>query len=184
ANWPAHWAYRPLNSPTFPGPITDQHREWCRTPIDHFIIRQLETVGLEPSPSADRRTLLRRASFDLLGLPPTEEELSQFLNDPSEDAWEKCVDRMLASPHYGERWARHWMDVVHFAESHGHDQDRPREHAWPYRDYLVQSFNSDLPYSRFVGEQIAGDVISPDDPSAITATGFLAAGPWDESSLR
>ncbi len=122
--------------------------------------------------------------FDLIGLPPTPEEIAAFLNDHDPAAYEHVVDRLLASPRYGERWARHWMDVAHFAETHGHDQDRIREYAWPYRDYLIASFNADKPYGRFVQEQVAGDVLFPDDPQATVALGFLAAGPWDESSLR
>ncbi|MBI1310557.1 DUF1553 domain-containing protein [bacterium] len=184
ANWPKHWAYRPLTLPDVPLPQSDKLRQWCRTPIDNFIVSRLETAGLEPSPQADRLTLLRRASFDLRGLPPTPDEVDAFLNDPSPVAWQDCIDRLLDSPQYGERWARHWMDLVHFAETHGHDQDRPREHAWPYRDYLIQSFNADKPYAQFVREQIAGDILDPLNPDAIVATGFLAAGPWDESSLR
>src|SRR5437763_999334 len=116
--------------------------------------------------------------------PPPRSTWATARSDRAPDADERVVDRLLASPHYGERWARHWMDIVHYAETHGHDQDRPREHAWPYRDYLVRSFNADKPYARFVQEQVAGDVLFPDDPAALTATGFLAAGPWDESSLR
>ena len=105
--------------------------------------------------------------------------------DRSPQAYEeRLVDRLLASPHYGERQARHWMDLVHFAETHGHDQDRPRPNAWPYRDYLIRSFNGDAPYARFIEEQLAGDVLYPNDPWATVATGFIAAGPWDESSLR
>ena len=138
---------------------------------------------MKPSPPADRPTFLRRIFFDLIGLPPTPEDVKAFVEDPSPDAYEKVVDRLLASPRYGERWARHWMDVVHFAETHGHDQDRPRPNAWPYRDYLIRSFNDDKPYARFVEEQIAGDVLYPDDPEATVALGFVAAGPWDESSL-
>ena len=145
--------------------------------------RQLADNGLQPSPEADRRTLIRRVTFDLIGLPPTPEEVDAFVADTAPDAYEQLVDRLLASPRYGERWARHWMDVVHFAETHGHDQDRPRPNAWPYRDYLIRSFNDDKPYARFVAEQVAGDVLYPDDPQAIVALGFLAAGPWDESSL-
>jgi hypothetical protein len=123
-------------------------------------------------------------TFDLIGLPPTREELQAFLADHSPHAYERVVDRLLASPHYGERWARHWMDLVHYAETHGHDQDRPRPNAWPYRDYLIRSFNRDKPYARFVEEQIAGDVLFPSEADAIIALGFLATGPWDESSLR
>ena len=134
--------------------------------------------------AGDRRVLARRVTLDLTGLPPTPEELDAFLNDPAADAYEKLVDRLLASPRYGERWARHWLDVAHYADSHGQDQDRFRPNAWPYRDYLIRSFNADKPYARFVREQVAGDVLFPADPQAVVATGFLAAGPWDESGLR
>jgi hypothetical protein len=178
------WSLRPVVKPVPPPAPADKFKSWPRNPIDHFILAKLRQKGLEPSPEADRRTLIRRVSFDLTGLPPTPEETDAFLKDTSIDAYEKVVDRLLASPRHGERWARHWMDVVHFAETHGHDQDVPREHAWPYRDYLIESFNADKPYRRFVEEQIAGDVLYPDDPRAIVALGFLAAGPWDESSLR
>jgi len=139
---------------------------------------------LHPAIEADRRTLIRRIYFDLIGLPPTPEEVETFVADRDEKAFEQLVDRLLDSPRYGERWARHWLDAAHFAETHGNDQDRIRENAWPYRDYLVQSLNSDKPYDRFVQEQIAGDVLFPDDPQATIALGFLAAGPWDESSLK
>ena len=116
--------------------------------------------------------------FNLVGLPPTPDELRRFIDDDHPDAYEKLVDRLLASPRYGERWARHWMDVVHFAETHGHDEDKPRPNAWPYRDYLIASFNEDKPYGRFVREQIAGDVLYPGNGAATVALGFLAAGPW------
>jgi hypothetical protein len=182
AEWPAHWAYRPLARPEPPrAPGTSS---WARNPIDRFILDQLTARGLAPAPPADKRTLLRRVTFDLIGLPPTPEETAAFLADDTPGAYERVLDRLLASPQYGERWARHWMDVVHFAETHGHDQDRPRDHAWPYRDYLIRAFNRDTPYARFVQEQVAGDVLFPDDPWPTVATGFLAAGPWDESSLR
>ncbi len=183
AAWPAHWAYRPLEKPPLPR-LDSAGASWARTPIDRFIVRELAARGLMPSPPADKRTLLRRVYFDLIGLPPTPEEVEAFVADGSPDAYERVVDRLLASPQYGERWARHWMDVVHYAETHGHDQDRPRDHAWPYRDYLIRAFNLDTPYDRFVREQIAGDVLYPDDPWALVATGLLATGPWDESSLR
>jgi hypothetical protein len=122
--------------------------------------------------------------FDLVGLPPSPGETAAFLADRTPDAYERLVDRLLASPQYGERWARHWMDLVHYAETHGNDQDRPRPNAWPYRDYLIRSLNADKAYDRFVSEQLAGDVLFPDDVQAIVAMGFLATGPWDESSLR
>jgi hypothetical protein len=184
AQWPPHWSYRPLNRPPLPDPARLDQRSWAKTPIDLFILERLEEHGLAPSPPADKRTWLRRVSFDLLGLPPTPEELAAFLADNSPGAPDRVVDRLLASPQYGERWARHWMDVVHYAETHGHDQDRPRPHAWPYRDYLIRAFNEDKPYGRFVEEQVAGDAIFTGDPWALVATGFLATGPWDESSLR
>ena len=176
-----HWAYRPLDSVSLPSPA---RREWARTRIDLFILHELETKHIAPSPPADKRTWLRRVYFDLTGLPPSPEEQRDFLRDHSKDAESRLVDRLLASPRYGERWARHWMDVAHFAETHGHDQDRIRTNAWPYRDYLIASFNADKPYARFVQEQVAGDVLFPDDPQATVALGFLASGPWDESSLR
>jgi mono/diheme cytochrome c family protein len=176
-----HWAYQPLTQPATPAV---KQKEWVRNPVDAFVLAKLEASGMQPAPAADRRLLLRRVYFDLTGLPPTPEEVEKFLADTSPDAYEKVVDRLLQSPRYGERWARHWMDAVHFAETHGHDQDAPRENAWPYRDYLIRAFNDDKPYARFVQEQIAGDVLFPGDPQALIATGFLAAGPWDESSQK
>ena len=178
-----HWSHKPLVRPTVPDSSKSKQGAWVRTPIDAFILAELEARGMHPSPPADKRSLLRRVYFNLIGLPPTPEDVAAFLADESPDAYEKVVDRLLASPRYGERWARHWMDVVHFAETHGHDQDRPRPHAWPYRDYLISSFNSDKPYARFVQEQIAGDVMFPDDPHGVVALGMIASGPWDESSL-
>jgi hypothetical protein len=180
AEEPTHWAYRPLEKPALP--IVKSQA--IRNPIDQFIVAKLEQSGRASAPEAEKRTLLRRAYFGLIGLPPTPEDLKAFLSDTKPDAFERVVDHLLASPRYGERWARHWMDVVHFAETHGHDQDRIRTNAWPYRDYLIASLNADKSYSRFVQEQVAGDVLFPEDPQAIVALGFLAAGPWDESSLR
>ena len=174
-----HWSYQPLVAPTVPR-VADA--AWVRNPIDAFVLAKLEAGGMKPSPEAERRTLIRRAYFDLTGLPPTPEDVEAFVDDPAPDAYERVVDRLLASPRYGERWARHWIDVVHFAETHGNDQDRVRPNAWPYRDYLIRSFNEDKPYARFVEEQLAGDVLYGDDPQATVALGFLGAGPWDESS--
>jgi hypothetical protein len=176
-----HWSLQPLQA--VQPPITRNTR-WAQTPIDSFVLATLEAKRMKPNPPADKRTLLRRVTFDLIGLPPTPEESRAFLADKSPKAFEKVVDRLLASPRHGERWARHWMDVVHFAETHGNDQDRIRTNAWPYRDYLIRSFNEDKPYARFVREQLAGDVLYPEDPQATVALGFIAAGPWDESSLR
>jgi hypothetical protein len=177
------WSLRPLSRPDVP-PAPSALAGWCRTPIDRFIAAKLAEKGLHPSPEADRRTLIRRLSFDLLGLPPTPEEIAAFLEDRSPDAYERLVDRLLDSTHHGERWARHWMDLVHFAETHGHDQDRIRPNAWPYRDYLIAAFNRDTPYARFVQEQVAADAMFPDEPGLVVALGMIAAGPWDESSLR
>ncbi len=161
------WSLRPLERPS------------GRNSIDAFVQAKLRDAKLEPSPEADRRTLIRRLTFDLHGLPPTPAEVATFVTDPAPDAYERLVDRLLASPRYGERWTRHWMDVIHYGESHGYDKDKPRLNAWPYRDWLIRAFNEDKPYSRFVQEQIAGDVLRPGDPQALVATGFLAAGPWD-----
>ena len=181
ANWPTHWSLAPLKRPAVPT-IDGELQNWSRTPIDAFILDGLQQRDMKPAMEADKRTLLRRVYFDLVGIPPTPEQMRAFLADDAPDAFEKVVDRLLASPRYGERWARHWMDVVHYADTHGHDEDAIREHAWPYRDYLIESFNSDKPYTQFVQEQIAGDVLFPRDPHGVVATGMLAAGPWDESS--
>ncbi len=172
------WALRPIVLPLVPA------REPGGSAIDAFILARLRASGLEPAPEADRRTLIRRLSFDLIGLPPAPEEVEAFIADPAPDAYDRTVDRLLAMPQYGERKARQWMDLVHFAETHGHDQDRIRPNAWPYRDYLIESFNRDKPYARFVEEQLAADALFPDEPATAVALGFLAAGPWDESSLR
>ena len=141
-----------------------QGSDWVRTPIDAFLLAAMEQKGLHPSPAADKTTLLRRVTFDLIGLPPTPEEIDAFLKDDSPDAYEKLVDRLLASPRYGERWGRHWLDVVHYGDTHGYDKDKRRDHAWPYRDYVIRAFNDDKPYGRFIKEQLAGDVLFPDDP--------------------
>ncbi|MHB8521141.1 MAG: DUF1549 and DUF1553 domain-containing protein [Limisphaerales bacterium] len=166
------WSFMPPVRP--PLPKTKQ-TAWVRTPIDRFILSRLEKDNLAPAPEADRVTLMRRLSFDLLGLPPTPKELDGFVHDRNPDAWEKLVDRMLASPRYGERWARHWLDAVRFAESHGFEMNQPRPNAWPYRDYVVRAFNEDKPYNQFVLEQLAGDAVGADE-----ATGFLVGGAWDQ----
>jgi hypothetical protein len=172
------WSLRPLNRPALPKlAAADDPR--ARNPVDRFILAKLREKGLAPSAEADRRTLIRRVYFDLVGLPPTPDEFAAFINDPSPVAYERLVDRLLASPHYGERWARHWLDVVHYGDTHGYDKDQPRPNAWPYRDYVIRSFNADKPYARFVQEQVAGDVLYPGTIDGITALGFIAAGPWD-----
>ena len=169
------WSFRPLERPRIPG----EQDSWSRTPIDPFVLAKLRAQGMEPSPEANRRTLIRRVTYDLHGLPPTPEQVESFANDPSPNAYERLVDRLLASPRYGERWGRHWLDVVHYGDTHGFDQDRRRLNAWPYRDYVIRSLNEDKAYERFVREQLAGDVLRPDDADSVVATGFIAAGPWD-----
>jgi mono/diheme cytochrome c family protein len=168
------WSLKPLTKP----PIPDLQTV-VRNPIDAFVLAKLREKGLKPSPEADRRTLIRRAYFDVTGLPPTFAEAEAFAADPDPAAYEKLIDRLLASPRYGERWARHWLDVVHYGETHGYDKDKPRPNAWPYRDYVIHAFNQDKPYSRFVQEQVAGDVLFPDTVDGVEALGFIAAGPWD-----
>ncbi|HEY1066719.1 MAG TPA: DUF1549 and DUF1553 domain-containing protein, partial [Pirellulales bacterium] len=172
-----HWAFQPLfevappHSPPSETPAGDASH-----PIDAFLTQKLDQAGIAPNPRADRATLLRRATFDLWGLPPTIEELDAFVNDSSPDAWPKAIDRLLASPHYGERWARHWLDVARFAESHGFEHDYDRPTAYPYRDFVIKALNADLPYDQFLSWQIAGDELAPNDNLAMQATGFLAAG--------
>jgi hypothetical protein len=170
------WSLRPLVRPAVPKPKTPG---WARTPIDAFVLKTLEAKGLKPSPEADRRTLIRRLSFDLTGLPPSVEEAEAFNADARANAYEGVVDRLLASPAYGERWGRHWLDLAHYGDTHGYDKDKRRDNAWPYRDYVIDALNRDVPYARFVQEQLAGDVLFPDDPRGAIATGFIAAGPWD-----
>jgi hypothetical protein len=154
---------------------------WVRSPIDAFILARLEAKGLKPARTADRRTLIRRATFDLIGLPPTPAEVEAFLQDDSPDAFAKVIDRLLASPHYGERWGRHWLDVARYADSNGMDENLTQANAWRYRDYVINAFNQDKPYDRFVREQLAGDLLpAPDEATGIeqvVATGYLALGP-------
>jgi hypothetical protein len=168
------WALQPVRRPPVPDIRTPPGVR--HTDIDRFVLARLADKGLSLSPEADRRTLIRRVTFDLIGLPPTPEEVEAFVADPSPDAYEKVVDRLLASPHYGERWARHWLDVVRYGESDGFERNTPRPNAWRYRDWVIRAFNADLPYDEFVRLQLAGDVLKPTDPDAVTATGFLVAG--------
>ncbi|MBX9583271.1 MAG: PSD1 and planctomycete cytochrome C domain-containing protein [Gemmataceae bacterium] len=169
-----HWAFRPLRPVPTPA-VKDA--AWARTPIDRFVLAALETKGLAPTAEADRRTLIRRLTFDLHGLPPTPEEVAAFLADDSPDAYEKVVDRLLASPGYGERWARHWLDLARYADTAGYELDPERPHAWRYRDWVIRALNADLPYNTFARWQVAGDEYEPGNPDALAATGFLAVGP-------
>lgn len=172
------WSLKPLVRPEVPT-VERRENEVIRTPIDAFVYAKLAEKGLRAADEADRPTLIRRLYFDLIGLPPTPDEVLAFAKDQRDDAYEKLVDRLLSSKHYGERWARHWLDVVHYADTHGYDKDKLRPNAWPYRDYVIRSLNEDKPYTRFVEEQIAGDVLWPHSADGITGTGFIAAGPWD-----
>jgi hypothetical protein len=172
------WSLEPLCRP--PLPIVGEP-SWAANPIDLFILERLEAHGLAPSPPALAETLLRRLSFDLTGLPPAPGEIEGFLGDPSPAAYEAAVERLLASPRYGERWGRHWLDAARFGESDGFEYDRLRPNAWRYRDYVIASFNADKPYPLFVAEQIAGDVLEPAAADGIIATAFLVCGPWDEA---
>ena len=178
-----HWAWKAPIRPALP---TVQDKAWARNPIDPFILARLEAAGLKPVSPASREQLIRRASLALIGLPPTVEEIDAFVNDTSADAWERVIDRLLASPQYGERWGRHWLDLARFAESNGYEFDEVRPNAWRYRDYVVQSLNDDKPYDRFIKEQLAGDEIDPENPEALVATGFNLLGPdmTDSSDKR
>ena len=168
-----YWSFRP---PTRPEPPLIE-TAWASNPIDAFIRQALREQGLEPSPEASHARLLRRVCLDLTGLPPTPEQVASFLSDPTPHAYERLVDSLLASPHYGERWAQKWLDVVRFADTDGFERDGYREHGWRYRDYVVRAFNSDKPYDRFVREQVAGDELFPDSSESLVATGFHGAGP-------
>jgi hypothetical protein len=174
---PPHWSFRPRGHPAVPKFTDPAARAWVRTSIDAFVLQRLRANGLWPAPEADRATLIRRLSFDLTGLPPTPAEIDAFVGDPAPDAYERLVERLLASPHYGERWAQHWLDVVRFAESDGFEYDRYRPGMWRYRDYVIASFQQDKPYGRFVTEQLAGDEIEPPNPEMQVAAGFHRLGP-------
>ena len=167
------WAYAPLQVVKTPAV---QQKNWPVNDIDRFVLRKLESAKLQPNGPADPRTQIRRLYFDLIGLPPSPAEVAAFVADPSEQAYGKVVDRLLASKHYGERWGRHWLDVARFAESHGFEQDYNRKFAFHYRDFVIQALNADMPYDQFVKWQIAGDEFAPDNPLAMKATGFLGAG--------
>ncbi|MBN8625438.1 MAG: DUF1553 domain-containing protein [Planctomycetes bacterium] len=175
------WSLEPIVRPAVPEVAASADLP-SANPVDRFIREKLQEKGLSPSREAAPAVLCRRLYYDLIGLPPTPEQIDAFVSayrKGAENAYTALVDELLASPHYGERWARHWLDVVHFGETHGYDKDKPRENAWPYRDYVIRAFNEDRPYARFVEEQLAGDVLYPDTRDGNEALGFIAAGPWD-----
>jgi len=181
-----HWAYQPIKRHD-PPPV--KNRSWPRMPIDGFVLARMEASGLTPSPPADRRTLLRRTYYDLIGLPPTAEEIDAFERDRSDDAFARVVDRLLTSPRYGERWGRHWLDVARYADTKDgvlmFGDDRVRPYAYTYRDYVIRAFNEDIPFDRFILEQLAADVIAPkNEPWRLAAMGFLTLGRTFDNNIH
>lgn len=171
------WSLQPIRRPIVPTLKTESQPA---NPIDAFILKRLEEKQITPAPLADKRTRLRRLYYDVTGLPPTREQITQFENDTSPDAWERRIDALLASPQYGERWARYWLDLVRYADTSGYERDQEKPFAWKYRDWVVDAFNSDLPYDRFILEQIAGDELPDRSKSSVIATGFLRLGTWND----
>ncbi|MBM3981616.1 MAG: DUF1553 domain-containing protein [Planctomycetes bacterium] len=172
-----YWAYQPVKNPPAPGV---KAKEWVKNPIDAFVLAKLEAKNLKPVAPATKAALIRRATYDLTGLPPTPEEVDAFVNSTDADAYEKLLDKLLASPQYGEKWGRHWLDVVRFGETNGYERDGPKPYAYRYRDYVIKSFNADKPYTQFIKEQIAGDEMPGHNPDAVIATGFYRLGIWDD----
>ena len=175
-----HWAFQLLHDAA---PPVVHDAAWVRNDVDRFILAKLEAAKLRPSPEADRATLIRRVTLDLIGLPPSPEEVAAFVADESPQAWERVIDRLLASPHYGERWGRHWLDLARYADSSGFHNDLDRPHAWKYRDYVIRSFNEDKPWARFVAEQLAGDEVDGADEQSLIATGFCRNGPSNDDNM-
>jgi len=174
------WSFQP---PRRPAPPAVTHSAWVRTPIDAFVLKRLEDGGLKPNPPADKIALLRRAYYDLIGLPPAPDEVAEFLSDDVPDAFERVIDRLLVSPHYGERWGRHWLDLVRYAETNSYERDGPKPFVWRYRDYVIRSFNNDKPYDQFVMEQLAGDEFADQTADAIIATGYYRLGIWQDEPV-
>ncbi len=175
-----YWAYQPIKRSPIP---TVTNKAWVKNPIDAFILEKLEAKGLSPAKPADPNALIRRVTYDLTGLPPTPEQVDAFVKEASakpEVAYEALIDRLLASPHYGEKWGRHWLDLVRYAETNGYERDGPKPYAWRYRDYVIRSFNADKPFDRFIKEQLAGDEMPGDDPEQVIATGYYRLGLWDD----
>jgi hypothetical protein len=170
----AHWSFQPIRAPK---PPSVRRPEWVRDPIDAFILARLEQYRVTPSPEADRSTLIRRLALDLTGLPPTPAEVRDFVHDSRPDAYERLVDRLLASPHFGERWAGHWLDLARYGDSDGYEQDDPRPYAYRWRDWVIQAINADMPFDQFTIEQLAGDLLPGATPTQILATGFHRNAP-------
>ncbi len=169
ASWPKHWAFRPLERPSLP---EVENTDWPANPVDRFVLAKLEEEGVEPSPRADRYTLIRRLYYDLLGLPPSPDAVERFVHDRRPGAYERLVDRLLSSPHFGERWGRHWLDKARYADSDGYEKDRPRPNAWRYRDWVIDAVNADMPFDKFTIKQLAGDLLPDASPSEKLATAF------------
>src|SRR6185369_6665281 len=169
------WAFKAVSFPSAP---KVKNTKWIQTPIDNFILVKLEERGLKPSPRADKRSLIRRAALDLTGLPPTVDEVTEFVDDKSPEAFAKVVDRLLASPRYGERWGRHWLDVARYADTKGYvfEEERRYPYSYTYRDYVIRSFNEDLPYDKFLVQQIAADQLGLEDKRSLAALGYLTLG--------
>ncbi len=177
AEWQGHWAFEP---PVAPQPPAVKNKAWVRSPIDAFILSRLEAKGLAPAAPADKVALIRRAYYDLTGLPPTPEQVDAFVADASPKAFEKVIDDLLESPQYGEKWARHWLDLVRYAETNGYERDSRKDLIWKYRDYVIRALNEDKPYDRFIKEQLAGDELPDKDSDSVTATGIYRLGIWDD----
>ena len=175
------WAFQPLSNPTIPATVRSNYA--IKTPIDAFVAGKLAEKSLDAAPAADRVTLIRRATYDLLGLPPTPQDIEAFAKDRSPDAFDRLIERLLASPRYGEQWGRHWLDVVRYADTDGYSNDYERPNAWRYRDYVIRSFNADKPYNQFILEQIAGDELDPSKPENLIAVGMLRSGPWEHTAM-
>jgi mono/diheme cytochrome c family protein len=177
AVWDKHWAFTPM-ARTDPPAVDDP--AWSENPVDAFLLHSMSQAGLKPNPPADRATLIRRAYYDLLGLPPTASQVQEFVDDPDPRAFERLIDQLLDSPHYGERWGRHWLDLVRYAETNSFERDGEKPNAWKYRDYVIRSFNDDKPYDQFVREQLAGDELQEVTTETLTATGYYRLGIWDD----
>ncbi|MBW3541704.1 MAG: DUF1549 domain-containing protein, partial [Planctomycetes bacterium] len=168
-----HWAYQPIEKPLPPEvETTVDGQPWSRNAIDRFVLERLNAAGIAPAPEADRHTLIRRLHYDLVGLPPAPEEVDAFVADDAPDAYEKLVDRLLASPHFGERWGRHWLDKARYADSDGYEKDNPRPDAWKYREWVIEAVNADLPFDDFTRQQLAGDLLPDAGPDERLATAF------------
>src|SRR6516162_8268878 len=172
-----HWAFQPVRAPGVP---TARQAAWVRNPIDDFVLTRLEAKGWRPNDAAKPQALVRRMHLDLIGLPPTPDEQAALTQNPSAAAFDGLVDELLARPAYGERWGRHWLDLVRYAESNGYERDGAKPSVWQYRDYVIRSFNDDKPYDRFILEQLAGDEIPDSNAETMTALGFYRLGPWDD----